>query len=143
MLMARQDTVPPGYEPVDLGSGFSSLFGPTFVHRSLAKLGFRVADRHTNPRGVCHGGALATFADAQIVAVEPDAAKADTNTPTITLTVDYLAPIPLGAWVEADVTLLKRTRTMIFTQALISVDGDTVARSSAIYPTSNQTGGRP
>jgi hypothetical protein len=39
----------------------------------------------------------------------------------------------LGAWVEAAVTLVKTTKTLIFTQALITADGDIVARSQAIY----------
>ena len=53
--------------------------------------------------------------------------------PTISLSVDYIATAPLGAWVEAAVTLVKSTKTLIFTQALITAGGEIVARSQAIY----------
>lgn len=82
---------------------------------------------------------MSTFADAQILAVRPEAGHPASPTPTISLSVDFLAPVPVGALVEADVTLVKTTRTMIFTQAVMTVDGAAVARSAAIYRlTSNQ-----
>jgi hypothetical protein len=46
--------------------------------------------------------------------------------------------IPVGALVEAQVTLVKATRTMLFTQSLMTVDGAIVARSSAIYRNAKQ-----
>ncbi|MDB5698673.1 MAG: PaaI family thioesterase [Alphaproteobacteria bacterium] len=131
---------PPGYEPVELGSGFSAVSGRTLVHRRSRKLVSRIAERHANSRGVRHGGALATFADAQIVVVKPRAAEAD-NRPTISATIDDLAPNPLGAWVAAEVTL-GRTQTLIFSQAVMTAGGEPLARSSAIYRTTKQTGGR-
>ena len=47
--------------------------------------------------------------------------------------VDYLSPARLGDWVEATVTLAKATRSLIFTQALITANGETVARTTALY----------
>jgi len=76
---------------------------------------------------------MATFADMQIAAFEPGAGTAASHTPTISMHVDYVAPAPLGAWVEAAVTLVKKTPTLIFTQAIITADGHSVARSHAIY----------
>jgi acyl-coenzyme A thioesterase PaaI-like protein len=58
---------------------------------------------------------------------------AEGHQPTVSLSIDYLATARLGAWVEAQVTLIKTTRTLIFTQALLSADGEIVARSNAIY----------
>ena len=77
---------------------------------------------------------MATFADMQIAAVIcASPGTADGHQPTISLHVDYLATAPLDAWVEAVVTLVKTTRSLIFTQALIRADGEIVARSQAIY----------
>lgn len=103
-------------------------------------MAFRVAPNHVNPVGGCHGGAMATFADAQIVAVYDASGTADQHTPTINLSMDYLAPAPLGAWVEAEVRLIRKTRTLIFTQAIISTGGEPIARTSAIYRNNKQTG---
>lgn len=125
------DKVPEGFVPVALDVGYNAAFGPAYANPAERKIGFRVGPQHLNPVGACHGGAMATFADMQIV-VAGDGPY-DKHMPTISLTVDYLAPAPLGAWIEAVVSCQKTTRTMVFTQALITVDGEVVARSSAIY----------
>lgn len=74
---------------------------------------------------------MATFLDAQILGAfgEPRLE----HMPTITLTVDYVAPVIVGSWVEAAVTLIRATRTMVFTQAVVSVGDAIVARSNGIY----------
>ncbi|MES2681956.1 MAG: PaaI family thioesterase [Pseudomonadota bacterium] len=127
------DAIPEGFESVALGSGFSSLFGPVYRHHTESRLGFRVAPQHLNPVQVCHGGAMATFADMQIAVVAPGLGTQAGHTPTIHLDMDYLAVAPLGSWVEMAVTRLRETRNLIFTQALITADGEPVARSSGIY----------
>lgn len=118
---------------LELGAGFMAVFGPIYLNRVTSTLGFRVAAQHLNPVNVCNGGAMATFADTQIAAVHRGAGSSDGHAPTISLSLDYIGTAPNGAWVEAAVTLLKQTRSMIFTQALITTDGQLVARSNAIY----------
>jgi uncharacterized protein (TIGR00369 family) len=125
--------IPEGFEPADLGVGFGRSFGPVWLDRVGHRMGFHVSDQHVNPVGGCHGGALATFADTLLIAHRRGSESGHSHCPTISLSVDYLAPAPLGAWVEAAVTLVKQTRTMLFTQAILTVDGAPVARSSAIY----------
>lgn len=126
-------TIPDGFVPINIRTGFLASFGPLYVNREEGKLGFYVAAQHLNPFEVCHGGAIATFADMQILAARKGSGTKLGRTPTINISVDYLAPAALGAWVEADVTLVKATRTLIFTQALITANGELVARSSGIY----------
>lgn len=138
--MTCANPVPAGYELLDLGLGYAREFGPVYISRSASKMAFRVAANHVNPVGGCHGGAMATFADAQIVVVHNASGTADQHTPTINLSIDYLAPAPLGAWVEAEVSLIRATRTLIFTQALITSEGDPIARTTAIYRNNKQTG---
>lgn len=125
--------VPQGFTMIDLGQGFDLRFGPVYLHRDGGRLGFRVASHHLNPVGGCHGGAMATFADMQIAAVRPGLGTEAGHMPTISLSVDYLAPARLDTWVEAAVSLVKLTRTLAFTQALITANGEPVARSSGIY----------
>jgi len=127
--MSRE--VPDGFEILVLECGFNDAFGPAYVNLPAHKIGFRVGTQHLNPVGGCHGGAMATFADMQISAVGPKAY--DTHRATISLTVEYLAPVALGAWVEAEVVCPKITRTMIFTQAIITADGEPAARTTGIY----------
>jgi acyl-coenzyme A thioesterase PaaI-like protein len=130
----NEHDVPIGFEFLPLGAGYAEAFGAVYVNRTSRALGFRVAATHLNPVGVCNGGAIATFADMQIAAVIAGGpGTVEGHQPTISLAIDYLVPAPLGAWIEAAVTLVKRTRSLIFTQALITADGVVVARSHAIY----------
>jgi acyl-coenzyme A thioesterase PaaI-like protein len=69
----------------------------------------------------------------QIAAVRSGLGAKSMHLPTISLSVDYLAPVSVNSWVEAAVTLTKATRTLMFTQAVITADGDVFAPSTAIY----------
>jgi uncharacterized protein (TIGR00369 family) len=129
----KPSDAPDGFEPLDLISGYSVAFGPVYLNRSERKLGFRVEKSHLNPFGLCHGGAMATFADLQVIAVKDGPGIKPGFSPTVSMSVDYLSPARLGDWVEATVTLAKATRSLIFTQALITANGETVARATALY----------
>ena len=52
---------------------------------------------------------------------------------TMSLTQDFLAPVPLGSWLEAEVELLRRTRTTMFVQGVFKVRGEPVLRSSGVF----------
>lgn len=123
--------VPDGFDLLVLDCGHNDSFGPAYVNLAEHKIGFRVGPQHLNPVGGLHGGAMATFADMQISAVGPEAY--DAHRATISLTVDFMAPVGPGAWVEAEVVCPKKTRTLVFTQAIITADGEPVARTSGIY----------
>ncbi|MDT0508465.1 PaaI family thioesterase [Novosphingobium sp. MMS21-SN21R] len=124
----------PGNWTCDFNTGVGEWsLGGIWLDRQGARLAVRVAQHHCNAFGVMHGGALATFADGQALAVRTYSGGADDHTPTVSLSVDYLGGAPLGSWVVADVTLLRTTRTLLFTQALVTADGKPVARTSAIY----------
>jgi len=138
MPMTREnEELPPtdGFKPL-IGDeiGFGGLSGPHYVKLvdGFPILAFRVARRHLNPMGVCHGGALAAFADYQAVAVRFIAGLA-VHIPTITLSIDFIAPVQLGAWVELHSRLLRRTGTMLFSEGNLIVDGIVVARVDAIF----------
>jgi uncharacterized protein (TIGR00369 family) len=98
------------------------------------EIGFRVAQRHTNPVGVCHGGMLATLADMLAAICVPYQTSLPRHfLPTISLQMDFLAPAQMGAWVQAQCDILRITRNLVFTQGLITADGEAALRVSAIY----------
>ncbi|MDR6834101.1 MULTISPECIES: PaaI family thioesterase [unclassified Sphingopyxis] len=134
------DAPPTGYALVDLGKGYSERFGPVFVDRDGGRMAFRVDERHINPVDGLHGGALATFADAMIVAVHDGAEAGAPHTPTISLSIEYFAPVPQGALVEAVVDLVRTTASMIFVQSLMSVGERRIGRASAIYRNPSYSG---
>ena len=135
---ADEPNPPEGFEPIGVGPGFGANFGPVFARpetTGVRTLGFRVAEKHINIFGACHGGATATFADSQIAALRLLSVVPPGHCKTISLSIDYLGPARLGDWVESDVTLVRATRRFLFTQAILSTAGEPIARATAIYAT--------
>lgn len=127
---------PPGFElAIGHDQGFCAALGPHYiaVDDGGPVLGFRVEARHLNSMGYCHGAVIAGFADMQAVLVRPEVGLLDQAIPTINLTTDFMAVSPLGAWIEMRVTLMRKTRSLVFSQGVITADGEIVARTSAIY----------
>jgi uncharacterized protein (TIGR00369 family) len=95
---------------------------------------FRVEERHLNQNGVCHGGAMMTFADIALgrsgrTRVRPDQDFAV----TISLNVDFVAAAKPGEWVVANVDILRRTKRLIFTQATMMAGENVVASARGIF----------
>lgn len=128
--------VPEGFVPRQVGGGFLQGVGPIFVKREdggRCRYGFRVGRQHCNPMDICHGGMLATFADVVLGVEGVRQAGAKGFFTTISLTTDFLAPAPLGAWVEAQAELLSRSRATMFVQGLFTADGTPVLRASGVF----------
>jgi len=129
--------VPEGFTPLTIGGEFIVANGPLFerIDGNDYRLGFRVEPRHTNTMGICHGGMMATFCDMllPITAFRSTEALHGRFLPTMSLQVDYLAPAPLGAWVEGEAQVLRITRSMAFVQGLVRSDGQVVARVSGVF----------
>lgn len=134
--------VPEGFAPFKLSFGFIETNGPLYGkwdgHHLL--LGFRVELRHCNPGRVCHGGMLATFADMCLpIAARFQAATDMGFLPTVNLTCDFMAPAPLGAWVEGRADALKFTKNLLFAQGMVTADGTAVLRANGIFKITSST----
>ncbi|HEY0857142.1 MAG TPA: PaaI family thioesterase [Albitalea sp.] len=127
---------PAGFAPMPAGGEFIAANGPIYLlhEGETVQLGFRVEARHTNPLGICHGGMMASFCDMLLpmTAHRRVSELSRRFLPTISLQIDYLAPSPLGAWVQGEAQVLRTTRTMVFAQGLVTADGVPVARASGI-----------
>lgn len=128
--------IPEGFAPLPIGGDFIVANGPLYqrVVDGRLQLGFRVEARHTNSMHICHGGMMASFCDMLLpIAVHHQSSEVGLRfLPTISLQIDYLAPSPLGAWVQGEADVLRVTRSLVFTQGLVQADGTPVARASAI-----------
>jgi uncharacterized protein (TIGR00369 family) len=136
---AHELSVPPGFQPLPPNSGgeFIGGNGPLYLRRegAVVQIGFRVERKHCNPMGQCHGGMLATFCDMllPLSAHRKSEAVGMRFLPTIGLQLDYLAPVPLGAWVQGEADVLRVTRSLVFVQGLVSADGRLVVRCSGVF----------
>ena len=128
--------IPEGFRAIKVGGPFISHNGPLYGKWTGQRLllGFRVEERHTNPLKICHGGMLATFADMLIPCASMYQADMERRfLPTISLQIDYMGAVALGAWVQGEADVLRTTRNMLFGQGLVSADGQPALRVSGIF----------
>ncbi|HRI19266.1 MAG TPA: PaaI family thioesterase [Burkholderiaceae bacterium] len=127
---------PEGFVPLPVPGEFIRVNGPLYIRKQAGtvQLGFRVEERHANPMAICHGGMMASFCDMllPIATLHMRREIGPRFLPTVSLQIDYLAPAPVGSWVEGETQVLRVTRTMIFAQGLVTADGEPVARASGI-----------
>jgi uncharacterized protein (TIGR00369 family) len=126
---------PPGFARLEIAAGFAADFGPIYAKREGERVwyGFRVEEKHLNPRAMVHGGALATFADMQLAALMRSGRLTPKQSPTISLSLDFLAPAKAGDWVEGEIVLVKRTRRLAFSETILTVAGASIARAKGMF----------
>jgi len=129
--------IPANFAALPVLGDFIAVNGPLYLRHEgdLVLVGFRVEQRHTNPMGICHGGMMASFCDMLLpISVHRKSPEVGMRfLPTINLQIDYLAPAPLGAWVQGEAQVLRVTRSMVFAQGLVVADGAPAARVSGIF----------
>jgi len=136
--------IEPGFRPLGFSMGFLAANGPLYGKwdGETLLLGFRVETRHCNPGNVAHGGMLATFADMLLPIAARFQSKKDMGfLPTVNLTCDFLAPAPLGAWVEGRAEALKAGRSLLFAQGVAAADGVPCLRASGVFKVTGPSGG--
>lgn len=99
------------------------------------RIGMRIEQRHINPLGQLHGGMMATFCDMVLpLGVHfIEQRLASHFLLTVSLQVDFLAPAPLGSWLEGSAELLRATGSLVFVRGLVTADGEPCARSSGVF----------
>ncbi|MBC7728672.1 MAG: PaaI family thioesterase [Microbacteriaceae bacterium] len=129
--------VPANFQAMALGDLFIGNNGPFYLRHEgpLVQIGFRVERRHCNPMGNCHGGMLASFSDMVLpLSIHRKTTEVGHKfLPTISLQLDYLAPAPLGCWVQGEAEVLRVTRSLVFAQGLVTADGAPAVRISGIF----------
>jgi uncharacterized protein (TIGR00369 family) len=129
--------VPEGFREIARLSPFNALVGPLYERRAgrTLALGMRIEAKHSNSRGVCHGGVLATFADlAMGYAMQAySEAPALSGFVTAQLSVDYAGAAKLGDWIESWVEVQRVGARLAFASGYILARGERIVRASAIF----------
>ena len=127
-------STPPGFVEVKLADPFEIYVGPAFQQgdKGSRRFAFRVDERHTNRRGVLHGGMMLTFADLSLGAAAIDWGDRE---PSVTLSMQsqFLKPAALGDLVEVAPQLLRRTRSLLFIRGDFTVAGETIFTASSVW----------
>jgi uncharacterized protein (TIGR00369 family) len=138
--------VPDGFEPVLRGSPFVQLIGPIF-HKKTDDgrhiVGIRIEERHTNIKGIAHGGMLATLADSALgmaIALENSNRKAMV---TVNLSTDFVEAAYPGDWVEADVDLQRIGGRLAFANCYLKVGEKRILRASGVFAAASSSKRQP
>ncbi|WPN44789.1 MULTISPECIES: PaaI family thioesterase [unclassified Pseudomonas] len=130
--VAHEDRPPAGFVPMGR-VGFVVHCTGLYVHEERSILAARIRPEHLNPLGIAHGGFLATLADTAFGRALKLAAATELPPATINLSMDYLSPASLGAWIEAHVQIHRVGRSLAHA-SLDLVDGERlVARGKATF----------
>ncbi len=128
-------TAPEGFAPHFKTSPVTAPWEPLFSRRGerSVEIGLWLRQAHCNSRGFVHGGVIAALADNAMglscVACQPGVKGAL----TVSLNVDYVATAKLGQWLRIEPRVIKTGATLGFADALITADGETIARANATF----------
>ena len=128
--------VPAGFRALAPLSPFNALVGPLYGRKRRGKelsIGVRIEEKHTNSRGICHGGVLATLADLSLGYAMHAKSGGKGAFVTAHLTVDYAGAARVGDWIEADVEVQRMGSRLAFANCYLVVDERRIVHASALF----------
>lgn len=96
-------------------------------------IGLRLAEPHTNSRGLVHGGLITALADNAMGLSCAANATEPLSLLTISLSMDFLGSAEKGQWLEIDTNFVKVGGSICFAQCLVTADGVPCARGNATF----------
>jgi acyl-coenzyme A thioesterase 13 len=116
-------------------SPFNALVGPLYERRDgeAVSIGLAIEQKHTNSRGVCHGGVLATLADLALGYAMLARSGDKGSFITAHLAVDYAGAARTGDWIHSRVDIQRVGARLAFANCYLVVDEKPIVRASAIF----------
>jgi len=129
------DDIPDGYRRLARKSPFMEPIGPVYrkVEGTTLSLGLPIAERHTNARGLVHGGLLATLADLAMgyaLGVVDDPPKSGV---TASLTTDIFGSAAVGDWLEVRAEAKRVGGKLGFSACDLFAAGEPIGQATAVY----------
>jgi acyl-coenzyme A thioesterase 13 len=127
--------IPEGFRKLEGLSPFNALVGPLYEKRDgdAVSIGVRIEEKHTNSRGICHGGVLATLADLSLGYAMLAKSGDRGSFLTAHLAVDYAGSARIGDWIESKVEIQRVGSRMAFANCYLMSGGKPIVRASAIF----------
>ena len=126
--------IPEGFRKLERLSPFNALVGPLYERRDgdAVSIGLAIEAKHTNSRGICHGGVLATLADLAL-GYAMLAKSGDRGFVTAHLAVDYAGAAKAGDWIESRVEIQRVGSRLAFANCYLMSGGKPIVRASGIF----------
>lgn len=128
--------IPAGFKPLPSASPFNELVGPLHEKRGegSVSLGLRVERKHSNSRGICHGGVLATLADLALgYCLVAKMGGARGGFVTAHLDLDYAGAAAIGDWIHSQVEVQRVGTRLAFANGYLCVGENRILRMSGIF----------
>jgi acyl-coenzyme A thioesterase 13 len=127
--------IPEGFHQIARLSPFNALLGPLYERRDgdAVSIGLAIEAKHTNSRGVCHGGVLATLADLALGYAMLARSGDKGSFVTAHLAVDYAGAAKLGEWIESKVEIQHIGMRLAFANCYLLSGAKPIVRASAIF----------
>jgi uncharacterized protein (TIGR00369 family) len=129
------EAVPPGFDLLPSGLGFTDAIAPCYrkVEDNKVAMGLRVEPLHCNMMGICHGGVLMTLADIAAASAVNLVCGKKAGSPTLNLSLDFISAGRLGQWLQAEITHTTVKRLFGFSSGVISNSEGVVARFNGTF----------
>ena len=126
---------PPGFKPLPSASPFNELVGPLHEKRGEGSIsiGLRVEKKHSNSRGICHGGVLATLADLALGYGMMARTVSRGGFVTAQLSIDYAGAAEIGDWIHSEVEVQRVGSRLAFANGYLCVGANRILRMSGIF----------
>lgn len=126
------ESVPEGYQTDPGLDPAEDYIGPFYYSTRMAhNYAFVAADKHCNANGIVHGGVLMTFADYALCMAATNGYK-DESCVTVSFSCEFVAAAQIGEFIESNVTVTRKTGSMVFLTGLVQVKDTTVMTFSAV-----------
>ena len=127
--------LPEGFQPIPRLSPFNALVGPLYERRrgEDVSIGLQIEQKHTNSRGICHGGVLATLADLALGYAMLATTARKGEYVTAHLSVDYAGAARVGDWVESLVEIQRVGERLAFANCYLLSGDRRIVRASALF----------
>ncbi|BFM05618.1 PaaI family thioesterase [Halioxenophilus aromaticivorans] len=114
---------------------FNHLTGPIYIKEgdSTPRFGMFILPQHSDAEGFAERGVLATLADMVAGRSLVIASNFTLGCFTISLNLEFLAPVPQGGWIETTAKLYGQQGNVAFVACDISYDGNVVMQANGKF----------
>ena len=132
---SMSDNIPAGFTPIPHLGHYLTQLGPFHWKREGGRIvvGLRIEERHTNTRGIVHGGMLVTLADSALGIVLYNSRTPPQPIVTVNLTSDFIESALPGDWVEAHVDILRIGQRLAYANCYLHVGERRILRASGVF----------
>ncbi len=127
--------IPSGYKLVEHTGPFLREVGPLYYRREGQDLmvGLRLTERHSNSRGVVHGGMLLAMADTALGMALYHSRTPPQPIATVSLNAEFLDSAVPGDWVEGKVEILRVGSRLAYANCLLYVGERRIMRAAGVF----------